>query len=562
MTATRRLTSAAVSLALLLMSVSVPAQDPTGQPLLQQRPLPAPSFAEPERDSGFVLPPVPEPTEQSPISSRPRVLVKAIRVLGNTVFAPERIAEVAAPFVAREVSSAELQELRYRLSRLYVDAGYLTSGVILPDQRVSDGVITFQVIEGRLAEVRVHTDGRLEPDYVRERALLGAATPLHIEDLRGELQRLHLDPLIRRLDSRLAPGAVLGESVLSIEVEEDRPYQVIVGVDNHRSPSVGSVQPRIEAWHGNISGAGDRLDARFRTTAGLEDYSLAYQYPVGARGAAVGLELRKTDSLVVERPFDELDIVSSSQEAALFYRRPLLRELDRDLHLRLALEKRRSVTTLLGERFSFSPGVVDGQSAVSVVRVVADYLGRATNRVLALRGTFSVGLDAFGASTAGGEPDGRFFSWLMQGQFARRFPRTGAQVIARADWQQAFEPLLPLEQFGVGGRNSVRGYRENQLVRDSGISASLEYRHPVFADEFGVSHTQLAVFADWGAAWNRATDTPSPRNLASIGLGLRWEPEERLQAELYAALPLRRVDNNGHDPQDSGLHFSLRYALF
>ncbi|MCB1876603.1 MAG: ShlB/FhaC/HecB family hemolysin secretion/activation protein [Chromatiales bacterium] len=549
-------------LAALLCSAPSLAQDPASRQQPYQQPLPAPQFEGGEKPGDFVLPPLPEPSATDPLSAQARIFVKTIRVLGNTVFPPERIAEVAAPFVGRVISSGELQELRYRLTKLYVDAGYITSGVILPDQTVKDGLVTFQVIEGRLAKIQVSIDGRLDPDYVRERARLGAAAPLNVENLRNELQRLHLDPLIRRIDSRLEPSPVLGESILSIEVEEDRPYQVVVGVDNYRSPSIGSIQPRIEAWHGNITGAGDRLDARFRTTSGLEDYFFAYQYPVGPRGAAVGLELRKTHSLVVERPFDELDIVSDTQDAALFYRRPLLRELDRNLDLRLSLEKRRSTTYLLGERFSFSPGVINGQSAVSVLRVVTDYLDREPDRVIALRGTFSVGFDAFGATTEAGEPDGRFFTWLVQGQYARRFPATGAQIIARADWQQAFEPLLPLEQFGVGGRYSVRGYRENQLVRDSGISASVEYRHPVFADEFGASQTQLALFADWGSAWNREADTPTPKTLASVGIGLRWEPNDRLKTELYAAYSLRHIDNNGHDPQDSGLHFSLSYALF
>ena len=39
--------------------------------------------------------------------------------------------------------------------------------------------------------------------------------------------------------------------------------------------------------------------------------------------------------------------------------------------------------------------------------------------------------------------------------------------------------LPTLEQFAVGGVDSVRGYQENQLVRDQGLTASLELRVPV-----------------------------------------------------------------------------------
>ena len=55
-----------------------------------------------------------------------------------------------------------------------------------------------------------------------------------------------------------------------------------------------------------------------------------------------------------------------------------------------------------------------------------------------------------------------FFSWLGQAQLARRLETLSAQVIGRVDLQLANDRLFPLEQFAVGGRYSVRGYRENQ----------------------------------------------------------------------------------------------------
>jgi hemolysin activation/secretion protein len=48
----------------------------------------------------------------------------------------------------------------------------------------------------------------------------------------------------------------------------------------------------------------------------------------------------------------------------------------------------------------------------------------------------------------------------------RRFDTRGDQYVLRNDLQLAKDPLLPLEQFTVGGASTVRGYRENQLVKD------------------------------------------------------------------------------------------------
>jgi hemolysin activation/secretion protein len=53
------------------------------------------------------------------------------------------------------------------------------------------------------------------------------------------------------------------------------------------------------------------------------------------------------------------------------------------------------------------------------------------------------------------------------------------EILFRTDLQLANNPLLPLEQLAVGGRYTVRGYQENQLVRDNGVIAQLEARVPV-----------------------------------------------------------------------------------
>lgn len=106
--------------------------------------------------------------------------------------------------------------------------------------------------------------------------------------------------------------------------------------------------------------------------------------------------------------------------------------------------------------------------------------------MLAARSTLSFGLDALGATTHGGDaPDGRFFAWLAQLQWGHRLPERyrGSELIARLDAQLTGDRLLSLEKFGMGGLRTVRGYQENQLVRDNGIAGSVELRVPVLQTE-------------------------------------------------------------------------------
>jgi hemolysin activation/secretion protein len=164
--------------------------------------------------------------------------------------------------------------------------------------------------------------------------------------------------------------------------------------------------------------------------------------------------------------------------------------------------------------------------------------------------------------------DEHFFVWLGQFQYARRLAAWDLQTILRLDLQLSNDPLLPLEQIAVGGRFSVRGYRENQLVRDNGLIFSLETRVPLVRNKPWADFIQLAPFIDFGHAWNSDTPTPSPTKLASIGVGLRWALtlpvafRAQSQFEIYWGYPLIDVDTEGDNLQDLGLHLQFVIAAF
>lgn len=524
---------------------------------------PLPDFPSEAPAPSFILPPVkPTPSEQTLLSSQVQVFVRSFHILGNTVLDPEKLKAVVAPYVGHEVSAEELQELRRKLTQLYVDAGFISSGVIIPDQQVVNGIVTLQVIEGRLSRVEVTGLRHLKPDYIRDRVALDSEHPLKFSDLEERLQLLHQDRLIEHLSGQLTPGERLGESVLTVAVEESRPYWLAVSIDNHRSPSVGSLQAGIHAGHWNLTGWGDALQLDFGLTEGLDDLLLAYSFPLSARGTTLGLEYERSGSEVIEEPFNELDIESDYRSLALYLRQPFLWTLNRSFDLTLKLENARSETFFLNGIPFPAEGSENGKSEVTAVRLIGDWLDRQENQVIAARSTFSWGIDAFGATIHDGEPDGSFFAWLGQFQWARRFGDNQNQVIFRTDVQLASDPLLSLERFAVGGAYSVRGYRENLLVRDNGLVSSLELRFPVLRDAAGISRIQLAAFVDYGQSWNKAGNTPEPRSISSAGLGLRWDPTVDLHAELYGAVPFYKVDYNDHDLQDEGIYFLIGYQLF
>jgi hemolysin activation/secretion protein len=176
-----------------------------------------------------------------------------------------------------------------------------------------------------------------------------------------------------------------------------------------------------------------------------------------------------------------------------------------------------------------------------------------------LRSTFNIGLNLLGATIRNdGSPDGRFFYWIGQ---ILRVERLGTDkdtlAFFRLNMQFAGNQLLSLNRFSIGGPQSVRGYRQNQLTGDNGLQASVELQFPVVRDSEGVSIVKLLPFVEAGTIWNASGSNPTTQSLIGIGLGATYQPIRNLLLRLDYGIPLVNVSNSGNNLQDSGLYFSV-----
>jgi hemolysin activation/secretion protein len=522
------------------------------------RPAPAPELE---------LPPVPPPTaREPPLSSAARVLVNEIRLTGNTVFSDAELAPIIAPYVGRAITTEELLDLRDALTASYVERGYVNSGAVIPDQEVQEGVIEVQIVEGQLAEIVVNGLTSLKPEFVIDRVRLGTGPPLNVNELRERIQLLLLDPAIDQVNARLGPGLRRGEGRLEIDVVEAPRYQPQFRFANDRSPAVGAEHGELTVTFGNILGRSDPLRIQIGASEGLKDAEFDYSVPLTARDLRFFISGEVTDSKVVEEPFNQIDVESTSSSILAGFSWPVIRTLDDELRLEALLERERSTTSLLGRRFSFSEGVDDGRTDITALRLVQQWQRRSQDQVIALRSTESIGLDLLGATkNSGNIPDGQFFSWLGQAQFARRLFGSDWQLSLRGDVQLTPDPLLPIERIAIGGFDTVRGYRENQLVVDNGWITSAELRIPLgelavpgLSPEPDDGALQLVPFVDAGGGWN--VDAPDPEDdvIYAVGAGLRWQPNRRLDLRLDFAPPLVDVTKPEEDDlQDLALYFEL-----
>jgi hemolysin activation/secretion protein len=457
-----------------------------------------------------------------------------------------------------------LFQVRSEITKYYVDRGYITSGAFIPQQKIKDGVVTIQVIEGTLEEIKVIGTRRLNSGYVRSRLEIATRKPLNRERLLEALQVLQLNPLIQNLSAELAAGTRPGVSTLEVTVREAKTFNAQLSIDNGRSPSVGSFRRQVQLSEANLLGWGDSLSVGYTNTDGSNGLDFNYTVPINPRNGTFAFSYGTSDNTVIERPFNTLDIQSYSKYYEATLRQPIIQTPNRELSVGVALTRRESQASLLNGEVPFTVGGADenGRTSVTALRFIQEWTQRDSQQVFAARSQFSIGLDALNSTTNADSPDSRFYAWRGQAQWVRLLaPDT--LLLVRGDLQFADRPLVALEQFGLGGQQSVRGYRQDALLTDNGFFASAEVRIPIWRRRQSQSVLQVVPFVDVGTAWNKGgTPTPDTSTLVSTGLGLRLQLGNRLNAQIDWGIPLVSIDSRKNTWQENGLYFSVIYNPF
>ena len=242
------------------------------------------------------------------------------------MFSTKELAKAAESYTKHRITFAQLVQLRSQLTKLYVDKGYVTSGVIIPPQTIKAGVVVIQVVEGSLEKIHVTGTRHLNPSYVRDRLAIAAGKPFSRDRLLSGLQLLQLDPLIKSITADLQAGIRPGTNILEVKVKEANSLSGQIIADNARSPSVGSFQRRVNLNDANLLGLGDGLNIGYTNTDGSNGFKINYSLPVNPRNGKLTFSYGRTNSHVIEHPFNQDNFFTDNGvQATAEVRLPILR---------------------------------------------------------------------------------------------------------------------------------------------------------------------------------------------------------------------------------------------
>lgn len=469
----------------------------------------------------------------------------------------------------------------------YVNSGLLVSRQVPPE----GGTLDLRLIFGRIVAPAEGQPGviveygpggskGITGEFVRRRLPSADDVPVSAIALERDFRLLAENPAIRTVNIDLRPGARPGEAALAVIVDPQDRFDVYGSIANSRSPSIGGERIAFGGSMRNLLAGGDIISGEYGFTSGREDFLVGYETPLAFISPRTSLLLRggENKAAVVDAPLRPLGIESEdwSIEGGISHKlleTPLTPASAagpgapaRSFAIGLRGTHRVSRSFLLGEPFSFSPGSVRGRAEYTALRFTADWVERGVRQVVAISFTGTVGLDGTRSDVPGlASPDENFKVVLGQLSFARRLNSKGLEIRARVAGQYADGILYSGERFSVGGENSVRGYRENLLLADTGVFGSIELAQPFSLtggrrDQRGFDWGafQASVFVDGATVNNKEGQDPLPKSVGSVGVSLAWVPSDAIFARITYGEALRDVVPGGsRDLQDRGVQFRV-----
>jgi hemolysin activation/secretion protein len=484
---------------------------------------------EAERQPRQLPRPGPQAVPQAPAAAATdavRVTVKAFRITGNTLISEPELQTVLAPWVGRELAFTELQQAANAVAEAYRKRGWFARPQ-LPAQDVSSGIISINILEGKLGAVRIDDGGktlRVERDMVTDTmtARQKPGDPLNLDALERSSNILNDMPGVA-VATILAPGKEAGESDAIVKVQDKSLIAGTVQADNTGSRSTGELKLSFSLTIDNPSGKGDQIAANANESQGSTYLKISYSIPVGSDGLRVGVNVSDLKYRLVGDDFQALKSKGDAQTIGVNASYPLLRSGTQNIALAGALDRK----TYYNEANQLATS--EKEVHALLVSVTGDLLDGFGNGGMTLWGSnITLGnvdlsahatnqtTDRTGPRTAG--------SYHKIGANIARLQRLTdkATLWASFSGQVASKNLDSSEKFALGGPSGVRAYPVMEGTGDDGWLATLEARYNLLPE------LQINAFYDHGSIRRdhngdyTGAQTPASGTLKGVGFGVSW----------------------------------------
>lgn len=479
-------------------------------------------------------------SEHDPNAQRFRI--NAIDFSGNTVFDKFRLKRVVERFVDRELNLYDLGRAADAVSEFYQQQGYPLARALVPAQKVVDGRVRIDVVEGVLGKVRIAGNKRYSTESLIKRGgELPQGKPVDMRQLEPKLLVLNEQPGLQAR-ATLQAGSQYGTTDLLIQATE-KPLSLDLSVTNAAREDIGQTRGDATLSWNNPLGFGDQLSLRgILSQHRLLHYGKAsYSIPLGNGGDRLTASYSRVRYRVAG-VFEALQLGGTSETSELNWTHSLLRSRQHDRSIGLTASYRKLSQEALGVSLS--------ETRLPI------YTGNWNERWFDDEGTAwnaKLALSSNGRSNADSTRQDAEQLRTEVSIDATASVAKHLDAYVRINSVYSRQRLPDSDKLDVGGPDSVRAYRPSELRGDSGEQLTLELRRP-----FSVlgKMAMATAFADYAhVVYKHAGLRNGNDEIGGVGVGLTVYPTATTTAKVEFATPL--TTHHSDDGKHGRLWFNL-----
>jgi hemolysin activation/secretion protein len=489
--------------------------------------------------------------------AEPRFPVRGFTIEGPLPIPLERAQAIVNRYTGDAVRVQDLQAAAAALEMELSTTGHPFHRVVLPPQEL-EGTVTLRVLAFRLANVSVKGNSFFSEENIL--ASLPALKKGESPDVAavGRNRSAANEHPSKTVEVTFKQSEAPDSVDADVAVIDQPPRNFFVGLNNIGDKRTGDYRATLGLQHSNLWNRDHSLTATYTTSPDhvpdVKQYGFYYRMPFYSVSGALTVFYAYSDvnSGTVAGAFQ---VSGRGRFGGLQWRQHLTPHGAYSHALEAALEDRffdNNVT------FSGTPLGVDVRSRPIMFSYHARY--DTASSIVAGNVQYARNLGggrenndaAYSGNRAGATSDWDAWRYAAEGQ-----RRIGSWALGfRVRGQYADQPLIPGEQFGLGGAQSVRGLHEREVTGDSGNTVTVEATIPLPAQGLAA-----IVFTDAGEVRSRniAAGQPSRQNAIGAGFGLRWVVARRFSLGVDFAQVLNGVTTT--DRGERRVHFSLVFRL-
>ncbi|MFW3175609.1 ShlB/FhaC/HecB family hemolysin secretion/activation protein [Xanthomonas phaseoli] len=452
----------------------------------------------------------------------------------------------------------QLQAVADTVTRAYREAGFIVSTAYLPAQTPGpDQLIEIRVLEGRIGQVTVQGAARYRGNTLSAPLRQLQGRPLRKQDVDTALLYARDLPGVS-LSSVLQPGQNAGETdVVLVASEAARPYVISLGGNNYGTELTGRYRAQAGITWNSPLGLGDVFAANYAYSLSPRQSqigALSYGLPIGSvSGLSAVIGASRSELEVRNGVFARLGLKGPTSIVYTGADWKFINTETLQLQGSARYLREQSKLSALGMQLSDQQFDV-AELGLSLRRTDLRWRG-----VDLLQGSVRQSLRDRSAPVDQISPGRDSYFTIARLAYTRLQYLTRTQrLYFKFNGQYSDDTLTPMEQFAVGGPDSVRAYPVSDALGDRGYYTALEYHidAPGFADAASPFNgrpwrelLELDVFADHArvfAANGRLA--PASFDAAGVGLTFRLPQYANFEWRISAALPTgARAASDGRD---------------